>query len=522
MPLRFLTNVRRFVVASLFVLFFQGSGLGHAAAASDWSFEDNPQPDSSVLSRQDIDAFEAVVASPLPRPEKCIEAIALGYRLYGDFYPAFEDTGDPASRLAAWKRHALDDFPHRSLFRQCLIHEILDRLIDYREVYRDSDLTYCGRFSRPPRSAAEREFQGLIDALVRPVGRQADERLSVFGEMAQLAPLITLNADVRYFIVSALGRMPGHRSVEDVEGWSRDGLAGQLSKDRRSFVDLAVRNGDLDAVLATTPDCASGKPVDERSHARLVHAMLERMAPPVLSVSGLPGLDNDQDRLPWSFLDHMHPGDDALSESEREQRRLIEDRFYARFSRAGCVASLRRDFALYNERYPAFSRIGGQEQRFAAWKRHLVQSHYAGYGIGDCVTRLPALELHDGYDRYSVTGLHFCGRFSHSPVTALERRFESIISELVASAETGTLEGISALLLADELLVFVNLNGDVEYALRQSWRYNRHGGQEEWDTGPLSDQLTPARRAFVDRAVEDGDLARVLATTAACAEPSAL
>ncbi|MEM8540643.1 MAG: hypothetical protein AAGF25_06775, partial [Pseudomonadota bacterium] len=116
------------------------------------------------------------------------------------------------------------------------------------------------------------------------------------------------------------------------------------------------------------------------------------------------------------------------------------------------------------------------------------------------------------------TDLIFCGVFSLKPETSLEQAFAEAVEELTSYVDVSNLAAMHELLYHHRPGTIVWLNPDVELYVRkyayQNTELERHEGT--WYTGHLEPLLAPERIEFVNAAVERGDFASVLNTTAPC------
>ncbi|MBW3096216.1 hypothetical protein [Pseudohoeflea coraliihabitans] len=180
------------------------------------------------------------------------------------------------------------------------------------------------------------------------------------------------------------------------------------------------------------------------------------------------------------------------------------------------TAALRTGFHAYERRFPNFAASGTAETRFRAYKRHLaardnaVMSLSVGYGLRDALERAgTALGRSD---------LSYCGFFSRPPADAKERRFTTLLEELVSYARLGLTQAVIELYFQGEAQSAVRLNSDVRHALRTAMQ--RAGIYAlDWDFQRRQPDPAAAPPAFPDAPVRDGSLDAALRTTAPCPLP---
>ncbi|MCY0096232.1 hypothetical protein [Hoeflea ulvae] len=216
----------------------------------------------------------------------------------------------------------------------------------------------------------------------------------------------------------------------------------------------------------------------------------------------------------WSFKLHPHPEVQDLTLSERRLRDSIDFERYPHIYPA-CLDQVDVDYAIYQGRYPAFSRQGEPAENLRAWKRHIVRQLYPGFSI--CVAGLPAYALQFHEAELEEVGIVFCGRFSGQAKSPIDMFFQAQIREALDFAVDGNRGVAFGVLLYSPARSAVRLNPDVEYYFRKSFENDDDYLPRDWDSSHLIDQLTDQRKAFVEDAVKRRDLQAVLDTTADCA-----
>jgi len=219
------------------------------------------------------------------------------------------------------------------------------------------------------------------------------------------------------------------------------------------------------------------------------------------------------DQLKWSFADHPHPQNYKLTSEEKIALNSIKDK------RGGielCGKIMQTQFAIYGKRYPRFEESGSVENRFSDWKLHLLNGNY--YDESECITEGLYLKVFE--TKYDV-GLVYCGILLRSPQTEQEYLFVESLEQLVSYSHMGVLAAMNNLLHLHKPGSAVSFNPDIELYIRKFLHKNDKFGQFNvfdgvWYTGHLEPLLTPERIEFVNTAVERGDFAAVLETTAPC------
>lgn len=212
----------------------------------------------------------------------------------------------------------------------------------------------------------------------------------------------------------------------------------------------------------------------------------------------------------WSFKTHPHPHLSDMTQQEMDLR--FQTKFDGTSLSVSCNETLEVEFGIYNRRFSGFDQFGDADQRFLAWKYHIVSDDMS---FVVCATHHAVFEIAAIQDEIGKTGLMFCGKFSREPVSPLERKFVQLIEEMLSYALLGSPDAYESFTYVSEFQGLIDLNPDVEFFLREGLR-RAEIFKAEWDTSHLVDQLTPQRRQFLDKAIEADDFAAVLETTAPC------
>ncbi len=223
----------------------------------------------------------------------------------------------------------------------------------------------------------------------------------------------------------------------------------------------------------------------------------------VIAVGGAWGKD-----IEWSFSDHPFPRKFQLTEGERDA--LAAPHNPGALYIENCELELKIGFDIYKSRYPRFAEIGDKENRFSAWKRHIVEQSKSG--LQYCVVDLPFVRF---IELFYWGDLIYCGQFSREPETSVEHERVQALSEIIDYARLGKPSALSVLLILNGPDGKVRLNPDLEYYMRRLFK-KLGVYDDEWDTAHLEPALSPQRQAFVEAAVEREDFAAVLDTTEPC------
>lgn len=220
------------------------------------------------------------------------------------------------------------------------------------------------------------------------------------------------------------------------------------------------------------------------------------------------GSNND---LEWSFSDQPHPADHTLTRDEKAPlQETAQEQGFTEY----CSKLLSAHFNIYNDRFPKFMQTGSADRRFLAWKYHVVVDGFSdGYnGAKHCVQ---FMAFNRASEANTSNNLHFCGAFSDDSRIRSDREFRNAIEETISYADAGNPYALDSLLILHLPDSNVMLNPDVEFYIRKSLRINDEY-KDTWDTTHLEPLLTPERIGFVNAALERGDFASVLNTTAPC------
>ena len=225
----------------------------------------------------------------------------------------------------------------------------------------------------------------------------------------------------------------------------------------------------------------------------------------------------------WSFQDNLQPG---ILELSLEELRYIDGDRKKDGMLPECGGKVRRSYEIYLKHYPEYETTAEPEQAYQNWRNYILSDE--DNSLGGCMTGTYAYAIETLYIRDpSRITISYCGRFSAEPVTDEDRFVVDTMSYLVGLAERGYEVALGYYLLMDGYTV-VRLNPDILYFLRRvlddSFFANDLGLFDTPDSifavnSPrLEDQISPERKAFVDEAVVNNDLAAVLATTKPCGD----
>ncbi len=165
---------------------------------SGWSFADHPHPQIVNLTQSELSALRKIRDKRLDRAENCRASIAANYDIYQNRYPAFRHIANGAARARHWRRHVVATAAPPYI---CVIKELGETRIAAVEaqLLRSPDFYFCGRYSRPPSSDAERRLVELVDELLAYAATGNLLALHAFPIYHDEDKRITLNPDVLYY-----------------------------------------------------------------------------------------------------------------------------------------------------------------------------------------------------------------------------------------------------------------------------------------------------------------------------------
>jgi hypothetical protein len=348
----------------------------------------------------------------------------------------------------------------------------LDRVV---LLLKTSQITYCGRFSREPKSPVEQRFAELLTKSLTLAGLGSHWAGWQMLRLHRDDGRIVLNHEIEYYLRRVVQQTSVHETMWDIRH-----LLPHISQARRRELDAAFERRDISTVLATTPTCLPGV---GQSH-------LPETAPKSSTSDA-----EDQADLNWSFDQHPHP---RLTEQSVEERIII-----------------------YRIRYPQFAESGSAAARYRGWKLHLVDRQLPG--LDTCVLHL----VYDRFDQLAIAELNelgkenfeapvlYCGGKNPNPKRPLQLQILSLIGEKLDYAQTGHPSALYNLLTIDLSLRTINLNPDVKYFIHRA--IAQVDPENTWgNIGKMETELTPQRKGFVDAAVANLDLQAVLDTTPDC------
>jgi len=239
--------IKKNIIATL-LLFIAFSG-GALAQQAVWSFSDNPHPTRSEMTAKEIQTIEDAYKSG-DLNIMCPNAIDVAYGIYQDRYPDFLNAGDKEKNLLNWKAHVIS--AQRTALSVCVFYTAMLKFSPLPELPEQSDFYFCGVYSRLPQNDLELDYADAIDELLTLVEAEAiSGAISMLGAK-DVTKTIVLNPDIKYYFSSLLlPRMDANETISKLVDFS-----GDLTQERREFVELAAKNFDLQAVLDTTKPCS--------------------------------------------------------------------------------------------------------------------------------------------------------------------------------------------------------------------------------------------------------------------------
>ncbi|MCD1634703.1 hypothetical protein K7H91_13070 [Martelella mediterranea] len=233
-----------------------------ACEASAWSFETHPQPTRPEMTFEEWE-FATSELDYNPRIPDCGDYLRGHYEIYEKRYPAFADEGTEEARYELWREYIQTDSAFDDLNTCMTLPYVMAMFRLAKEKLSDSDLIYCGRFTRNPETEGEVEFAALMERLQDAATRGSEAALLSFLITDDGEGMTPLNPDVLSYLRESLKdtRTAEEQRLFDDEfifrhrAWNQDNLADQLSPERQRFVEQAAKDRDLASVLATTGPC---------------------------------------------------------------------------------------------------------------------------------------------------------------------------------------------------------------------------------------------------------------------------
>ena len=219
----------------------------------------------------------------------------------------------------------------------------------------------------------------------------------------------------------------------------------------------------------------------------------------------------------WSFDDNPHPKYEEFSKQEKD--------FYNQNLKpypllTTCYKTIDTQYQIYQNRYPEFQKSGDKDINFKNWKRHVVKNDLVfSYSciIGEPFEDLISYHYYYLDDERANKKFYYCGKFSSSPATDIEKNIVQTVNELIEYSKDLREKTISQTIAINELKTVIDLNPDVEYFYLSFAKKNGFSQKRrDWDVEHLLPKLSKERIAFLDEAVANNDLQSVLDSTKAC------
>jgi hypothetical protein len=223
--------------------------LGTAPALADthaWSFADNPHPRLGDLTAEEkafIDTFRAGDATI----NACERSILAEYEVYNRRNLEFEASGAADETFRDWKVHLSRDTP--GYLNSCMSTVAAEGLLMADPP--PSDFYFCGRYSRPPASAAELRYARLIDEVFVYAQSALEFSVNELLLVDKLTSIVDLAPATEYYF----RKLVRPALKDEVEPRDVSHLLPGLTGRQQAFLDEAVEKRDLQAVLAMTGDC---------------------------------------------------------------------------------------------------------------------------------------------------------------------------------------------------------------------------------------------------------------------------
>lgn len=241
-----LFGTTRALLATLFMApFFAMSAF---AEDLNWAFTEHPQPDSTDLPKKERALTENAKNGKVELRAFCDEILPAEFGNYNARYPAFKKTGTEHLRYSAWKTYIVASANMPAAY--CVVSDVTIKLIRSTPQNLKSSIAFCGIYSRHPETPQEKQFADLMDELSGYAELGSPVAISGLLSLNGTIPSISLNTDVEYFLRKSLEQNGVHES-----GWSSDELKPMFNAERINFLNAAVENHNLKAVLKSTSAC---------------------------------------------------------------------------------------------------------------------------------------------------------------------------------------------------------------------------------------------------------------------------
>jgi hypothetical protein len=233
----------------------------------DWSFSEHPRPESSQHTEAERAEWMDVLSTYIMHGNFCDHMLKIDFEIYNRRYPHFVETGDPVERFRAWTNHVVAVSSKFAMHPEripaaCIIQMPYDELIRVLAENSTLDLTYCGVYSRLPKTRAEQKFVKAVDDWMDYALLGSPDPMQGLLQDRLPKQQINLNADVEYYLLKYL-QIHG----ETMFDWGTQHLDHVLTAERKAFVDAAVERRDFAAVLDTTPPCGDAATADDTDAA---------------------------------------------------------------------------------------------------------------------------------------------------------------------------------------------------------------------------------------------------------------
>jgi len=213
-----------------------------------WSFQDNPHPEYSELTKVEISAIYGYRDDNIGA---CKQMVTELYKVYQSRYPQFEQSGSEFKNFKNWKIYAAQIGLQRSCLSQLAWEELFG--IDETEAF--GGLYFCGVYSRQPITKIERRVVVLIDEMVAYAETGSEPARFYLLSANSKTQLIDLVPDIEYYfsilVIEVLKDEVDEIDVSD--------LILQLTPKRQKFIELAALKFDFQSVLDTIGSCSSAK-----------------------------------------------------------------------------------------------------------------------------------------------------------------------------------------------------------------------------------------------------------------------
>lgn len=215
----------------------------------------------------------------------------------------------------------------------------------------------------------------------------------------------------------------------------------------------------------------------------------------------------------WSFDDYPQP---ALSQMNLlEQLAILNAKKQALNPESSCRRSLQVEYQIYLGRYPRYTLVWDEGERYGRWKRHMAQN----LAVQDltCLYQVLYSDL-SKLNSSKMVGKDFvfCGKYSRAPKNHDEIGTKKLIDELVMYANFGMERAVKTFHRLTVFIYVFDIPVDLNYYFYNLANKSRYSKSLDMNLAELKKNIPRARIAFLDAAVQRQDYRSVIDTLPAC------